>query len=96
MRKRSSEASRFTSFSESFIKASHFGKVIKVAILDLLQLEGAVKIRIHDRADVARTMRNHPNEGVRRDANNVLQIMSKNEEVLIEGQIPGHLIRRAN
>ncbi|HWS87495.1 MAG TPA: RHS repeat-associated core domain-containing protein [Pyrinomonadaceae bacterium] len=96
VRKRSSKSSRFTSFSESYKKARQFGRVIKVAIIDLLQLEGDGTIRIHDRGDVARIMRNHSDERIQRDANDVLEIMNKNEEVLIEGQIPPRVIRRAH
>jgi len=96
VRKESNKTSIFTSFAttrKSTKKFSSGNNTSKVSLSDInnLQKEGVIKVYGPD--DVAKMMKNHPDKRVRKDANNVKQIMKKNNEVLIEGEIPESVIK---
>jgi uncharacterized protein RhaS with RHS repeats len=90
------ETSRFTSYSEKRNKAAKFGKTTKVSMADLKALEAEGKIKIHTPESVAEMMKSSTDKKIKRDANNVKQIMANNAEILIEGTIPGNLIKACN
>ena len=96
VRKEDNKTSIFTSFAttrKSTKKFTSENNVSKVSLSDLnnLQKEGVIKVYSSD--DVAEMMKNHPDKRIRKDANNVKQIMKKNNEVLIEGEIPESVIK---
>jgi RHS repeat-associated protein len=99
LRKRSSDTSRFTSFTESYkIAKEKFGNnVYKVEIERLVQLEAQGVIRIYDAYDAIYFMRTSSDPKIQKDrfVKESIQIMIKNQEVLIEGQIPASIIQRA-
>ncbi|WP_437621912.1 phage tail protein [Sorangium sp. So ce1151] len=82
------------------------GSVIKIALAELAKLEAAGKIKIHTPAEVkamilAADLDQRKSRGIvdgsnskqaKTDANSVFDAMSKNQEVLIEGQIPEDII----
>jgi hypothetical protein len=86
----------FTSFAtrrQSTKKFTQRNNIIKVSLIDInnLQKEGVIKVYGPD--DVAEMMKNNPDKRIRKDANNVRQIMKKNNEVLIEGKLPESVIQ---
>ena len=58
----------------------------------VLQDSGQVKILTAD--DVFEQMKAHPDPKVQRDAANVREIMKKNGEILVQGEIPQSMIRK--
>jgi RHS repeat-associated protein len=97
VRRESTESSAFTSFSETNKSASKFtedGNVFKVDRAELEKMQEAGEIKIHTPEDVRDAMKVHPDKKVRKDANNVYEIMKKNDEVLVEGVIPENLIKK--
>jgi len=98
VRKESSQTSLFTSFATRRRNAEKFAgssPIIKVSCNDLNILQQQGDIKIYGPEEVALRMRNHPQKRVQRDANNVQQIMQKNREVLIEGQLPTSVISQS-
>jgi hypothetical protein len=83
----SGKTSVFTSYSESAKIADRFGEVSKVSTTDLRALEAEGKIKIHTPESVANMMKTSGDKKLIRDANNVKQIMNKNQEILVEGKI---------
>jgi hypothetical protein len=73
-------------------------KLYKVSLDALLQLELEGVIRMIDRPEAVRIMRESSDQNVSSDRfiKETIEIMSKNEEVLIEGQIPAQYIKRVN
>ncbi len=97
VRRESNQSSIFTSFSDTRASALKFTKgnnVYKVSMDDLRRLETEGVIKIHTPESVAEAMKSHPKRKIRIDANNVKQIMEKNGEILVEGQIPSKYIHR--
>ncbi len=93
----SGETSLFTSFSGTRGKVLKFtkkGKVFKVSLEDLKKLELENMIKMHTPDLVRDLMKNSGNKRLKKDANNVFEIMRKNNEMLIEGQIPGSFIKQ--
>ncbi|MDM8562409.1 hypothetical protein QUF54_03555 [Candidatus Marithioploca araucensis] len=75
--------------------AGFFGqKILKVSTDDLKSLidSGAVKIIIPD--DAYNIISLHPKKKISRDAGNIRRIMQRNNERLIQGQIPSSIIQR--
>jgi RHS repeat-associated protein len=97
VRKESNQTSIFTSFSTTRNSTKKFASennIVKVSLSDINDLQQRGIIKVHSPDDVAEMMRNHPDRRVRKDANNVRQIMQKNNEVLIEGEIPESVITK--
>jgi RHS repeat-associated protein len=95
-RDRTSQTSRFLSFSYSKKSAEFFGsRVYKVKYKQLLVLEAEGEIRILTRDQIVQTMLNSGDRDLIKDAPNVNQIMLKHQELLIEGQIPGGVLKPA-
>ncbi|MGO4288520.1 DUF6531 domain-containing protein [Chitinophaga sp. RAB17] len=90
------ETSKYTSFTEKQGIAKDFGKVRKVSKADLEAMEAEGTIKIHTPESVAEMMKNSGNKKLARDANNVKQIMEKNKEILIEGEIDGSKIKSSH
>ena len=92
----------FVSFSEvigskaggaaKFTKKNRISKVAREA-LDRLVAEG--KLRILTPQDVRDIIAAHPKTKIAREANNVMRTMSNNQEILIQGLIPGDLLTPA-
>lgn len=98
MRRESNQTSIFTSFSFKKNKANDFttkGNISKVSMDDLKKLEADGVIKIHTPDDVASMMKNNQKKKIKKDANNVKEIMTKNDEILIEGEIPSEFIQPA-
>jgi len=95
VRKESNQTSVFTSFSHSKKVAEIFSKtnIIKVSYEELSQLEIQGKIEIYTVDFVMQIMKSHPKKKIRIDANNVRRIMTKNQEILIKGQIPASYLK---
>lgn len=92
------ESSLFTSFSgvrENTIKFTKKRKVYKVSFDDLKKLELEGGIKIHTPNSVKKSMIDSGNKKLKIDANNVFEIMKKNNEILIEGIIPEIIIKKA-
>jgi len=94
-RARTTDTSRYSSFTENLKIAKAFGRPYKVQTIELIGLELAGVIRILTRQQIVNYMKNSSDAKIRKDANNVNQIMLKNEEVLIEGQIPPGFLKPA-
>ncbi len=95
-RESNGETSKFTSFATKRNNAMKFtkkGKVSKVSMDDIRQLEADGVIKVHTPESVRDAMKNSGNKKLRKDANNVFEIMKKNNEVLIEGTIPSNKIK---
>ena len=60
----------------------------------LRQLADAGTIRLLDADAVFEMMRNHPDPRIQRQARNVRQVMRRNLEILVEGQIPEEGVKR--
>ena len=89
-----SGSSIYTSFSKELKPALRFtkdGKVIKVKISDLKELENQGVIKIYDDKDAKKILHE---QGLRREANDTYENMRKNKEVLIEGEIPADMIKQ--
>lgn len=106
--KKPGQSSRYTSFATTLKSAKKFAeaiieqqgkKVIKKsqilkAALDMLeQLQTQGVIRIYTPEDVAAKMSVHEEKAVRNNSKNIYKNMTKNDEVLIEGQIPGEILK---
>src|SRR5262249_36221646 len=95
VRKDPGESSIFTSFAESKKAADKFGDdVYKVSREDLERLAQDGQVELYTPEDVYDLMIMDADEAVRNDAKSVRQIMEKNEEVLVEGEIPADIIRK--
>jgi len=95
VRKESCQTSLFTSFTIRRRNAEKFAKssqIIKVSVSDLNILQQQGLLKIYDLEEVVSLMQNHPQKRVQRDAKNVQQILRKNGEILIEGQLPASII----
>ena len=96
----SNKTSIFKSFSEKMTTAKEFtqtaGKVTKVSKESLVKLEAEGKIKIYTPEKVVEMMRNSNDKKIIKDANNVEQIMKKNNEILIEGSIEGKFAKTCN
>lgn len=68
-------------------------KVVKVKVSDLKVLESEGLIKIYQPKDVKALL---TKQGLKRDANNVFETMMKNNEVLIEGEIPDDIIKQVS
>jgi hypothetical protein len=68
------------------------GKIFKVSWESVQALEIQAKLRSYTPAQVAEIIEQHPKKKIRKQANNVKEVMEKNGEILIEGQIPGNLL----
>ncbi|NML41700.1 hypothetical protein HHL17_31230 [Chitinophaga sp. G-6-1-13] len=90
------ETSIFTSFTDKKAIAEKFGKPRKVSMDELKALEAEGKIKIHTPESVAEMMKNSGDKKLRKDANNVKQIMEKNGEFLIEGTVEKSLLKGCN
>ncbi|MFC4636202.1 hypothetical protein ACFO3O_20005 [Dokdonia ponticola] len=91
------ESSLFTSFSgvkKNTIKFTKKGKVYKVSFDDLKKIELEGGIKIHTPNSVKKSMLDSGNKKLRKDANNVFEVMKKNNEILIEGIIPESIIKK--
>ncbi|WP_437876907.1 PAAR-like domain-containing protein [Sorangium sp. So ce513] len=91
-KKQSDMTSRYTSLATEQKNAAKFGSTYKISRNDLEQLEksGAIKILTPD--DVKTMMEN---EGMSKSAiQGVMQDMQKNNEILIEGQIPATHVKQ--
>ncbi len=87
-----SGSSIYTSFSKELKPALRFtkdGKVIKVKISVLKELENQGVIKIYDDKDAKKILHE---QGLRREANDTYENMRKNKEVLIEDEIPADMI----
>lgn len=106
--KRPGQSSRYTSFATTLKSAKKFAeavieqqgkKVIKNSqifkaaweAIEELQIQGA--IRTYTPEDVRAIMSVHKEKKVRDNSKNIYKNMTKNDEVLIEGQIPGELLK---
>ena len=94
------KTSRFTSFAISRKGAAKFTKRNKIqkALYDKLKELAAgptATLRILEPADVEAMMLAHEKKKVRDKAADVRRLMEKNDEVLIEGQIPAELLTSA-
>jgi len=82
---------RYTSFSLSKILAAKFtkrDKIIKIALQTLYKLEAEGRIKILDPEEVSELIRSSGKKRIRTKANSLKEIMAKNSEILIEGEIP--------
>jgi hypothetical protein len=107
--KESGDSSRYTSFATTKKAASKFAtatikegkkvikksKILKAAWEALKELENQGVIRIYTPEHVKAQMEAHEDQAVRDQAKNVHRNMTNNEEVLIEGQIPGQVLKLA-
>jgi hypothetical protein len=96
--KESGQTSRFVSFSLTFRGAAKFTKrdrVLKGAMDALQPLMDTGIIKIWTPNDVEQAIRSHAKAKIRRLAAGVKQDMIKNDEVLIEGQIPEEILKWA-
>lgn len=106
--KRPGKSSRYTSFATTLKSAKKFAeaiieeqgkKVIKKsqvfkAVWDTLeQLQTQGVIRIYTSEDIKAKMSVHEEKLVRDNSKNIYKNMTKNDEVLIEGQIPGEILK---
>lgn len=90
--------SRFLSFTRSVRTATRFTKanrIYRVQFKELRRLEQAGEVRIYNADQVRDLMEKDPDPAVRNQANNVRRNMERNQEILVEGQIPATLISRA-
>jgi hypothetical protein len=91
--KESNESSRFTSFSTTKKGASTFGsRIYKVPVLNVHYLMSTQQIKLYYPETVEAMMRSHPSKSVWKNAKNAPATMRRNDEVLVEGQIPGSLM----
>jgi hypothetical protein len=93
------QTSRFVSFSDRINlpsggaqKFSKKGKILKVSLEAVQELENRGKLRTYTPTQVAERMDQDPKKKIRKQANNVKEAMEKNGEILVEGQIPGNLL----
>lgn len=108
--KKPGESSRYTSLATTKTGANTFAeavigqrgkkvikksKILKAAWEALKELESQGIIRIYTPEDVKALMEAHEEKDVRIQAKNVYKNMIKNDEVLIEGQIPGQVFKLA-
>ncbi|AFZ24519.1 hypothetical protein Cylst_2289 [Cylindrospermum stagnale PCC 7417] len=108
--KKHRQSSRYTSFATDLKAARKFAeavigqqgkkvikksKILKAAWEALQQLETQGIIRIYTPENVKTQMEAHEEKEVRHNAKNVYKLMTNNNEVLIEGQIPGEILRLA-
>lgn len=63
-------------------------KVFKVSVADLAELEKAGYISVLTQENVKGILKSSSGKSIRRNLNNILQNMSRNNEVLVHGQIP--------
>lgn len=68
-------------------------KVVKVSVTDLAELEKAGYISVLTQEKVKGILKSSSDKSIRRNVNNILQNMSRNNEVLVHGQIPGDNVR---
>lgn len=61
---------------------------------DLHALEAEGKIKIHTSESVAEMMKSSRNKKLIRNANNVQEIMKKNNEILVEGRIESSHVKK--
>jgi RHS repeat-associated protein len=92
--------SRYRSFATTYyntLKFSHKDpkRIWKVLRRDLMALELLVQVRVIDRLTAVAMTAAHKKGSIRKKAGKVNQVMEKNREVLIEGEIPGNAIHRA-
>lgn len=64
-------------------------KVFKVSVADLAELEKAGYISVLTQENVKGILKSSSGKSIRRNLNNILQNMSRNNEVLVHGQIHG-------
>lgn len=91
VRRKSNETSIFTSFAEDRKSAAKFtdgNNIYKVDLDRIRQLEADGVIKTYTPDEIFDMMRNSADTKIRRDASNVRDIMRKNKEILVEGQIP--------
>ena len=81
-----------TGGAAKFTKRNRISKVAREA-LDRLVAEG--KLRILTPQDVRDIIVAHPKAKIAREANNVMRTMQNNQEILIQGLIPGDLLTPA-
>jgi hypothetical protein len=94
------QTSRYVSFSQAIKlqsgggaqKFTKKGKILKLDWASLKDLEIQGKLRLCTSGQVAEMMEQHSKKKIRKQANNVKEAMEKNGEILVEGQIPGHLL----
>lgn len=92
----------FTSFSiRKSIKGDNSkftkkDKIYKVALDGLMELFKEGKIKIYTPLEVQQQIKNSSDKKIRIFANDVYQAMTKNGEILIEGQIPAKYIKLVN
>ena len=95
MNKRSGQSSIFTSFatliSTKFTKGDE-NKVYKVSVKELEKLQQQGIIKIYDVNNVGDLMKDRSS----RDVAHVKENMKKNNEILIEGEIPGEVMKPTN
>jgi hypothetical protein len=73
-------------------KLTETGQLLKVKIHELEELKRTGAIRILTPEDVKTQMEAHEKKKIRRTAFEVRQMMERNDEVLIEGQIPAEIL----
>jgi hypothetical protein len=98
LEKESDDTSRFVSFSvtrKGTLKFTKKGKILKAAwdALQKLKADGVIEILTPE--DVKAMVAADPKKSVRKRANDVYQAMKKNDEILIEGQVPEELLQWA-
>ncbi len=94
------QTTRFVSFSQRVgeVNSSYAGKFtesgqfVKVQVEDLRELEKNMQIRILTPGDVEAQMDGHAKKKIRKAAAEVRHMMERNEEILIEGQIPSQFL----
>ena len=89
------KVARFVSFSRSLRSATRFGRPIKVNFGQLRTLEAQGKIRIYNADQVERIINDDRDPRIKRNASSTKKMMENNQEILIEGEIPSDLIRKA-
>jgi RHS repeat-associated protein len=95
VRKDPGESSIFTSFAETKNAADKFGDdVYKVSREELEKLAESGQVELYTPQDVYDLMMMDADAAVRADAKNVREIMEKNEEILVEGEIPADIIKK--
>jgi len=73
--------------------AEFFGRAVKVSNADLTELASAGKIRMITPEEARDIISAHPKSKIRRQANDIMANMKRNNEVLIEGEIPADKIK---
>ena len=86
----------FATLHQNAEKFAPQGPIYKILWEVVQRLEAEGTIRIYWPEDVADLINNHSKVKIRKKAHGVMEDMKKNNEVLIEGQIPAQHIRKTN